>query len=73
MPAAHHQRRPPVDHHPVIEHDAAAAMRREYDRLLPSQQSRQHSASMGRQPASKVGGHDRQWAREDIGQDQVIA
>jgi hypothetical protein len=73
MPAAHHQGRPPVDDQPMIEHDGAAAVRCEHDRLLPPQQSRQHSPSIGRQSASKVGGHDRQWAREDIGQNQIIA
>jgi hypothetical protein len=73
MPAPHHQGRPPVDDQPMIEHDAAAAVRCEHDRLLPSQQSRQHGASIRRQPAREVGGHHRQWTREDIGQDQIIA
>jgi hypothetical protein len=73
MPSAHHQGRPPIDDQPMIEHDAAAAVRREHDRLLPSQQPGQHGASARSQPAREVGGHDRQWAREDIGQDQIIA
>jgi len=73
MPAAHDQGRPSIDHQPMIEHDAAAAVRCEDDRLLPSQQSRQHGASIGRQPASEIGGHHRQRAREDIGQDQIVA
>jgi hypothetical protein len=46
MPAAHHQGRPPVDDQPMIEHDAAAAMRREHDRLLRSQQPGQYGASV---------------------------
>jgi hypothetical protein len=37
MPAAHHQGRPSVDDQPMIEHDGAAAMRCEHDRLLPPQ------------------------------------
>jgi hypothetical protein len=37
MAAAHHQGRPPVDNQPMIEHDAAAAVWCEHDRLLPSQ------------------------------------
>jgi hypothetical protein len=72
MPAAHHQGRPAVDDQPMIEHDAAAAMWCEHDRLLPSQQSRQHGASARSQPAGEIGGHDGQWAREDIGQDQIV-
>jgi hypothetical protein len=50
----------------MIEHDAAAAMRCEHDRLLPSQQPGQHGASARSQPAREIGGHDRQWARKDI-------
>jgi len=73
MPAAHHQGRPPVDDHPMIEHDAAAAVRCEHDRLLPSQQSRQHGASARSQPAREIGSHHGQWASEDIGQDQIVA
>jgi hypothetical protein len=73
MPAAHHQGRPTVDDEPMIEHDAAAAVRCEHDRLLPSQQPGQHGTSIGRQPAGEVGGHHRQWSRKDIGQDQIIA
>ena len=42
LSAAQHQRRPSVDHDPPLEHDAAAAVRSEHDRLLSSQQSRQH-------------------------------
>jgi hypothetical protein len=37
MPAAHHQGRPSVDDQPMIEHDAAAAVRCEHDLLLPPQ------------------------------------
>jgi hypothetical protein len=73
MSPTHHQGRPPVDDQTMVEHYAAAAVWCEHDRLLPPQQSRQHGASIGRQPASKIGGHHRQWAREDIGQDQIIA
>jgi hypothetical protein len=73
MPAAHHQGRPPVDDQPIIKRDAAAAVWCEHDRLLPSQQSRQHGASAGSQSMSEVGGHHCQWAREDIGQDQIVA
>jgi hypothetical protein len=57
----------------MIEYDAAAAVRCEHDRLLPSQQAGQHGASARSQPAREIGGHDRQWAREDIGQDQIVA
>jgi len=73
MPAAHYQGRPPVDDQPMIEHDAAAAVGCEHDRLLAPQQSRQHGASIGRQPASEVGGHHRQRSRKDIRQDQIVA
>jgi hypothetical protein len=63
MPAAHYQGRPPVDLQSMIEHDAAAAVWCEHDRLLPPQQSRQHGASIGRQSASEIRGHHRQGAR----------
>jgi hypothetical protein len=57
----------------MIEHDAAAAMRCEHDRLLPSQQPGQHGEAVRSQPAREIGGHDRQWTREDIRQDQIVA
>jgi hypothetical protein len=56
----------------MIEHDAAAPVRREHDRLLPTQQSRQNRASIGRQPEGEIGGHHRQWAREDIRHNQIV-
>jgi hypothetical protein len=57
----------------MIEDDAAAAVWREHDRFLPSQQSRQHSASIGRQAASEVSGHHCKRARENIGKYQIVA
>jgi hypothetical protein len=72
MPAAHHQGRPPVDDQPMIEHDAAAAVRGEHNRLLPLQQPGQHGVSARSQPAGEIGGQCRQWARKDIGQDQIV-
>ena len=71
-PRAQHQGRPSVDHEPAFEHDAAAAMRCEHDRLLPAQQSRQHGPSAGSQRAGKIARHQRQRARQDVRQDQVV-
>ena len=57
----------------MIEHDAAAAVRREHDRFLRAQQAGQDGAAARRQLAGEIGGHHRQGAREDIRQDQIVA
>ena len=47
-------------------------MRRQHDWLLAAQQSRQHRPPPGREMAREVGGQQRQRARQDIRQDQVM-
>ena len=56
----------------MIEHDAAAAVRCEHDRFLRAQQAGQDGAAARLQLAGEIGGHHRQWARKDIGEDQII-
>ena len=53
--SAHNQRRPPIDNHPVIEHDTAAAVWREDNRLLATQQSGQHGAPPVLQVTAQIG------------------
>jgi len=56
----------------MIEHDAAAAVRREHDRFLRAQQAGQDGAAARRQLAGEIGGHHRQRACEDIRQNQIV-
>ena len=48
-------------------------MRRQHDRLLASQQSRQHRPPAGCQVAREIGGQQREWPRQDVREDQVVA
>ena len=48
-------------------------MRGEHDRLLPAQQSRQHHPPAGCQHLGEVAGQQRQRARQDVRQHQVVA
>ena len=48
-------------------------MRRQHDRLLMAQQSRQHRPPAGHQGSREIGGEQRQRARQDIRQNQIIA
>ena len=45
----------------------------QHDRLLPSQQARQHRMPAGRQMPREIGGHRRQGPRQDVGEDQIVA
>jgi hypothetical protein len=47
-------------------------MRRQHDRLLATQQSRQHRPPAGGEVPRQVGGQQRQRARQDIRQDQIM-
>jgi hypothetical protein len=47
-------------------------MRRQHDRLLAAQQSRQHRPPPRGEVACEVGGQQCQWARQNIRQDQVM-
>ena len=47
-------------------------MRRQHDRLLAAQQSRQHRPAVGGEVTREVGSQQRQRARQDIRQDQIM-
>ncbi len=48
-------------------------MRRQHDRLLPAQQTRQHRMPARREIMREIGRHDRQRARQDVREDQIVA
>lgn len=47
-------------------------MRRQYDRFLPTQQSRQYRPPAGRQGTGQIGGQQRERARQDVREDQIM-
>src|SRR2546423_3948606 len=49
-----------------------SAVRRKHERLLPTQYPRQHRDPARREGALQIARHQRQWARQDIRQDQIV-